>query len=67
MAAKIASNAPLAVQMMGKRYMRLSQRCDLESSQDHCFAALRVLMQTEDVREGARAFIEKRAPVFRGE
>jgi enoyl-CoA hydratase/carnithine racemase len=66
MATKIASNAPLAVQM-GKRYMRLSQKCDLESSQDHCFAALRVLMQTEDVREGARAFIEKRAPVFRGE
>ena len=65
MATRIASNAPLAVQM-GKRYMRLSQKCDLESSQEHCFAALRALMQTEDAKEAAKAFMDKRAPVFRG-
>lgn len=65
MVTRIASNAPLAVQM-GKRCMRLAQKCDLESSQEHCFAALRALMQTEDAREAAKAFMDKRAPVFKG-
>jgi enoyl-CoA hydratase/carnithine racemase len=39
---------------------------DLESTLKHVGSAIQTLWQTEDHKEGARAFVEKREPVFKG-
>jgi len=61
----IAANAPLAVQET-RRGMRELWGLSLEEAyqrQDELGAAVR---RSEDAREGQRAFVEKRAPVWRG-
>ena len=40
---------------------------DLESTLKYVGPIMRELNKTEDHKEGARAFVEKREPVFRGE
>jgi enoyl-CoA hydratase len=69
LAAEIAGNAPLAVQGM-KRVLRL-----LEAAAERGFTAgereevaqlRRRAFESDDVREGRDAFLEKRAPRFRG-
>jgi enoyl-CoA hydratase len=65
LAARIAANAPLAVQAS----LRVT-RDAFTGSDDELFKAGNVefasLVSTEDYREGPLAFIEKRAPVWKG-
>ena len=65
LAAKIAANPPLAVQRL-KAGLRQALDPDWNELGRWVSAALGELFQTDDHREGARAFLEKRPPVFRG-
>lgn len=64
-AAELAAAAPVAVRMVKRALYRglehsLADAVDLESAQQ------RATFETEDAREGIRAIMEKRAPVFTG-
>ncbi|HKS93019.1 MAG TPA: enoyl-CoA hydratase-related protein [Tepidiformaceae bacterium] len=65
MAAKIAANPPIAM-----RYMKEGLRKSVHSSMDEMGAyigsSLAYLFTTEDHREGALSFVERREPVFKG-
>jgi enoyl-CoA hydratase/carnithine racemase len=65
LAREIAVNAPLAVQA-AKRMMRMGLNEPFPEHVHHVFLQLLPLMQTEDIKEGMMAFIEKRQPVFQG-
>lgn len=65
LAGRIAANAPLALRY-AKEGLRLGQREDLESLGAYVGNTLGTLFATEDHQEGARAFVEKREPVFTG-
>jgi enoyl-CoA hydratase/carnithine racemase len=65
LAATIAGNAPLAVQAsleLARQAHDLPEAALWLNSQQ----AQATILETEDVREGATAFVEKRAPVWRG-
>jgi enoyl-CoA hydratase/carnithine racemase len=65
LAETIAGNAPLAVQAsleLAREANDLPEEALWRRSQE----AQAKILQTEDVREGATAFVEKRAPVWRG-
>lgn len=64
-AAQITRNAPLTVRAIKaslQAYGRYTQRTDLEPTE----ALIKQCFDSEDYREGRRAFMEKRAPQFRG-
>jgi len=69
LAEQIASNAPLAVQGM-KRILRLldaaAERGFTDEERAEVAALRRRAFESDDVREGRAAFLEKRAPRFRG-
>ena len=65
LALEIAANAPLAVQA-AKRMMRMGWNEPFNEHVHHVFLQLLPLMQTEDMKEGIKAFLEKRAPNFTG-
>ena len=65
LALEIAANAPLAIQA-AKRMMRMSWNEPFNEHVHHVFLQLLPLMQTEDMKEGIRAFLEKREPKFKG-
>ena len=65
MAKKIASHAPLAVKAV-KEISRWSKDYSLEESLRYGNALRWAIGQTEDAKEGPRAFSEKRAPIFKG-
>jgi enoyl-CoA hydratase/carnithine racemase len=65
LAGKIASNAPLAVQESLK-IARLSGDLDNKALNQMSMESQDLLSQTEDFKEGPRAFIEKRAPKWVG-
>jgi len=65
LAAEIAANAPLAVQA-AKRMMRMGLNEPFPEHVHHVYLQLLPLMRTEDSKEGMLAFMEKRAPIFKG-
>lgn len=65
LAEKLAKGPPLAIQK-AKRAIYQGLGTDLETSLQVTTAAVGELRNTEDHAEGARAFVEKREPVFRG-
>jgi enoyl-CoA hydratase/carnithine racemase len=69
LADEIARNAPLAVQGM-KRILRLleasAERGLTDAERDEISVLRRTAFESDDVREGRAAFLEKRAPAFRG-
>lgn len=64
-AARISSNGPLAVRAIKELAIR-SQYMHLEDGLRLEAAVSRVLLATDDAKEGPRAFMEKRPPVFTG-
>lgn len=64
-AAKICRNGPLAVRAIKELAVR-SQYMHLEDGLRLEAAVSRVLLSTDDAKEGPRAFVEKRPPVYTG-
>ena len=60
LALEIAANAPLAIRA-AKRMMRMAWNEPFDEHVHHVFLQLLPLMQTEDMKEGIKAFLEKRA------
>ena len=65
MAGRIAANAPLALRFL-KDGLRRAQFGSARELGSWISGALAVLFNTEDHREGALSFVEKRAPRFQG-
>jgi enoyl-CoA hydratase len=65
LARKIAANGPLAVATT-KQIILQSQDWSTEEQFKKQSAFAAPIMNSEDAKEGARAFAEKRAPVWQG-
>src|ERR1700691_390954 len=65
-AEKVAANAPLSL-----RTMKMSLRRSVDSSHDACHDDIvelgRQVRSSKDAKEGIRAFLEKRKPVWQAE
>jgi enoyl-CoA hydratase len=61
----LAERSPLSVKMI-KSCVILGMDMDLRGAIDYETKCSLILMNSEDSREGARAFVEKRKPVFKG-
>jgi enoyl-CoA hydratase/carnithine racemase len=65
LAEEIAGKPPLAVRMM-KRAVYQAQTSTLRAHLDYISSQLSLLSETEDHVEAAKAFLEKRRPIFSG-
>ena len=65
LARKIASGPAVAIQL-AKRAILRNLEADLRDGLEFETFAQSICRDTEDAKEGVRAFVEKRAPVFRG-
>jgi enoyl-CoA hydratase/carnithine racemase len=65
LAAKIAANPPIAMRYI-KQGLRIGARGDVHEVGAYVGSSLAYLFTTEDHREGAMSFVEKRQPVFKG-
>ena len=65
LAAKIAAGPSVAIQL-AKRALYHSQHADLRSALEFETFAQNITRETEDSKEGAKSFVEKRPPVFKG-
>ncbi|MET0987295.1 MAG: enoyl-CoA hydratase-related protein [Steroidobacteraceae bacterium] len=68
LAARITVNAPLSVQASKRIARGIADGviADEQAGWTRTYAEIPKLMQSEDAREGPRAFAEKRAPVWKG-
>ncbi len=64
-AGELAERPPLSLRML-KYCVNVGMQMDLLSALDYESKCAEILRNTEDYREGTRAFVEKRKPVFRG-
>ena len=65
LARKIAAGPPIAIRL-AKRSLYHNLECDLRQALEFETFAQNICYETEDAREGIRAFVEKRLPTFRG-
>jgi 2-(1,2-epoxy-1,2-dihydrophenyl)acetyl-CoA isomerase len=65
LAGKMAAGPPLAIRL-AKRALYHNQDVDLRAALEYETYAQNICSETEDAREGIRAFVEKRAPKFEG-
>jgi enoyl-CoA hydratase/carnithine racemase len=65
MARTVAANPPIAMRFM-KQGLRMSAHGDPAEIGAYIMHALAYLFTTEDHREGALSFVEKRPPMFKG-
>ncbi len=65
LAAKIAAGPPIAIRL-ARRALYRSQDADLRSSLEFETFAQNICSETDDAREGIRAFVDKREPTFTG-
>mgnify|MGYP001343410280 CR=1 FL=1 len=65
LALKIAANPPIAMRYM-KEGLRRSVHASMDEMGEYVGNALAYLFTTEDHKEGALSFVERREPVFRG-
>ncbi|HJP40561.1 MAG TPA: enoyl-CoA hydratase-related protein [Dehalococcoidia bacterium] len=65
MAARIAQNPPIAMRYM-KEGLRRARNASMDEMGAYIGSSLAYLFTTEDHKEGATAFVERREPVFRG-
>ena len=66
LAAKIVAGPPVAIRL-AKRAIYHNLECDLRQALEFETFAQNICFETEDAREGIRAFVEKRPPAFRGQ
>ncbi len=66
LAEKLAKAAPLAIQR-AKRAIYDGLSMDLPACLEYVRSVQKELRETQDHKEGAKAFVEKREPLFRGE
>jgi enoyl-CoA hydratase/carnithine racemase len=64
LARKIADGPPVAIQL-AKRAIYHNQEVDLRAGLEFETFAQGICRETEDAKEGVKAFLEKRAPLFR--
>jgi enoyl-CoA hydratase/carnithine racemase len=64
-ATKIANNPPIAMRYM-KEGLRRARHASMEEMGAYVGSSLGYLFTTEDHREGALSFVERREPVFKG-
>jgi 2-(1,2-epoxy-1,2-dihydrophenyl)acetyl-CoA isomerase len=65
LARKIAAGPPIAIRL-AKRALYHNADCDLRQALEFETFAQNICQDTEDAREGISAFVDKRAPHFRG-
>jgi methylmalonyl-CoA decarboxylase len=67
MARRILQNAPLAIQLIKNQIHQLATRTVEQLTEDENMrASIKDVFESDDFREGKRAFLEKRKPQFKG-
>ncbi len=65
LATAVAANAPISVRLI-KKLLRRTWEVDLEAMLQYEVDGMMACMASQDIKEGLRAFMEKRPPVWKG-